>query len=301
MKAHGKYGKGENKLLIIAGIIPEDDFPLTSGWLSTEDGQLVIGGRRIKGGQGTAAMARAALAVTSYLNDDSPYAVFAGDIGSGEGSRAIYRHLIQYLHDKDPGVIVLHYWMPDMELIAEFGQVVAEKEIKPIMVADAGSMYAAKAAGLSCRFDLFTPDMSELAFLADPDALHPAYINRHLFEFDDSRQVELVKRAYEVGGASRVLLVKGKTDLVADQSGVLAEIDQPDIPALECVGGTGDTITGMCAAFLAHGMEVEKAAYAALVLNRWAGKLAEVTPATRIEQIIDMIPEALMHCDQVLK
>lgn len=282
-------------MLLIAGIIPEPDFPLASGQLSVEAGHLAVAGQRIKGGQGTASMARAALAVTSYYQEDSPRAIFAGDIGSGEGSRKIYRELIDLLKKETPRVVVLHYWMPDMELMMELGRVIAKKEDKPIMVADAGSMYAAKAAGLARQFDLFTPDRSELAFLADPDALHPAYINRHLFEFDESRKRELIEKAFEIGGASRILLVKGKTDMIADENGVLAEISQPDMPAMECVGGTGDTITGMSAAFLATGMAIEKAAYTALVLNRQAGKLAGANPATIIEQIIDRIPEALLQ------
>jgi NAD(P)H-hydrate repair Nnr-like enzyme with NAD(P)H-hydrate dehydratase domain len=158
---------------------------------------------------------------------------------------------------------------------------------KVFTIADAGSMYAAKAAGLASHFDIFTPDASELAFLADPAAAHPAYIARHLFDADIGRTPELVAAAYEHENAARLLLVKGATDYVVDSGDIVASVDEPDVPALEAVGGTGDTITGLVAAFVYAGLEPHEAAIIAARSNRMAGKFAQATPATRVRQIID--------------
>jgi NAD(P)H-hydrate repair Nnr-like enzyme with NAD(P)H-hydrate dehydratase domain len=154
------------------------------------------------------------------------------------------------------------------------------------MIADAGSMYAAKAAGLAPCFDVFTPDASEMAFLADPDASHPAYIARHLFDADISRTPELVVAAYQHRNAPRVLLVKGSTDYVVDSGDIVATVDGPNVPALEAVGGTGDTITGLVSAFVYAGLELHEAAIVAARSNRVAGKFAKATPATKVRQII---------------
>jgi ADP-dependent NAD(P)H-hydrate dehydratase / NAD(P)H-hydrate epimerase len=46
---------------------------------------------------------------------------------------------------------------------------------RPILIADAGFMYAAKMSGQAACYDFFTPDVGELAFLADEMAPHPFY------------------------------------------------------------------------------------------------------------------------------
>ena len=50
---------------------------------------------------------------------------------------------------------------------------VEEMAKRPVLIADAGFMYAAKMSGQSSKYDLFTPDVGELAFLADEEAPHP--------------------------------------------------------------------------------------------------------------------------------
>ena len=75
--------------MLIAGTFPDRDLPLTVGEVRAEDGSLVIGGYRLPCMQGTGAMMGAAVVVTDYLKLDPPQAVVAGDIGKGEGSRAI--------------------------------------------------------------------------------------------------------------------------------------------------------------------------------------------------------------------
>jgi len=277
-------------MMLIAGTFPYRDLPLTVGAVSTEGESLVVDGRRLPCTQGTGAMVRAALAVTEYLKLDPPQVVIAGDIGEGKGSRAIYEYLIQNVKAVSPEVLVLHYWLPDMAQTRRLCEAIEKCARRPVMVADAASMYSAKGAGLASCFDIFTPDATEMAFLADPDATHPAYIARHLFDTDITQTPNLVATAYGNKSAARLLLVKGAVDYVVRDGEILETVDEPDVPALEAVGGTGDTITGLVSAFIYAGLEPHEAAIIAAKANRMAGKFAQATPAMKVRQIIDQFP-----------
>ncbi|MGQ9572109.1 MAG: NAD(P)H-hydrate dehydratase [Dehalococcoidia bacterium] len=277
-------------MMLIAGTVPIQDFPLTVGRVASEGDGLVVGGRRIPCAQGTGAMVSAAMAAADYLKLEAPQVVLAGDIGQGKGTREVYEFLIRKVGDISPQVLVLHYCLPIMALMRRLCESVQRCRRRVVMVADAGSMYAAKAAGLASCFDVFTPDPAEMAFLADPDASHPAYIARYLFGADAERTPELVAAAYRHGNAARLLLVKGATDYVVNGGDIVATVEEPNVPALEAVGGTGDTITGLVSAFVYAGLEPREAAIIAARANRMAGKLAEATAATRVQQIVAQFP-----------
>ncbi len=276
--------------MLIAGTVPIKSLPLITGEVRADGGYLVVDGYRIPCTQGTAAMVSAALAATNYLNIEPPQALIAGDIGQGEGSRAIYEYLIQNVSRLSPDVLVLHYCLPIITLMRRLCESVERCARKPIMIADASSMYAAKAAGLASRFDIFTPDAAEMAFLADPDATHPAYIARHLFDADIAQTPNLVAAAYQHKNAARLLLVKGTVDYVVSNESIVATISEPNVPELEAIGGTGDTITGLVSALVHAELELHEAAIIAAKSNRMAGKFAQATPATRVWQIIEQIP-----------
>ncbi|NIQ11116.1 MAG: sugar kinase, partial [Gammaproteobacteria bacterium] len=97
-----------------------------------------------------------------------------------------------------------------------------------------------KAAGRATEFEIFTPDATEMAFLADLDATHPAYIARHLFDTDITQTPKLVTTAYQHQNAAKLLLVKGAIDYVVRDGEILITIAEPDVPELEAIGGTGD-------------------------------------------------------------
>lgn len=272
--------------MLIAGTVPQD-LPLTTGEVKASGNAMLVNGSQIPCAQGTGALVKAALAVTDYLKLEPPKVILAGDTGRGEGSRAIYEYLIQNISHLAPNVLVLHYCLPDMALMRKLCQAVEDCGKKPIMVADAASMYVAKAAGLASRFDIFTPDATEMAFLADPDAIHPAYINKHLFDTDISQTPELVSAAYQHKSAAKILLVKGAIDYVVKEGKIVATISEPDVPELEAIGGTGDTVAGLVSAFAYAGLELHEAAIIAAKSNRMAGKFAQVTPATKIGQVIE--------------
>jgi ADP-dependent NAD(P)H-hydrate dehydratase / NAD(P)H-hydrate epimerase len=278
-------------MLLIAGIVPVPDLPLIKGKVETGNGTLLVDGNSIPYGQGTAAMLSSALAVTKYLNIEPPQALLIGDTGSGKGSKLLFKHLIKHIAQLSPQVLALHYWMPDLELMKELCSEIEQLDKKPLMIADAASMYTAKATGLAYMFDIFTPDASEIAFLADPDAIHPAYINQHLFNYDITKAPELIKKAHLQGSAAKLLLVKGAIDYIAVDGEIVETIHEPDVPILECIGGTGDTITGMVSAFTHAELEPYQAAIISAKANRVAGEMAGVTPGTRVEEIVKYLPK----------
>ena len=277
-------------MMLIAGTIPMRDLPLVTGGVRREGDNLVIAGYHVPCTQGTGAMISATLATAGYLKLAPPQVVVAGDIGEGGGSWQIYDYLIQNVARLSPEVLALHYCLPDMAMMRRLCQAVGECRPRPFLIADAGSMYAAKAAGLAGEFAVFTPDAAELAFLADREATHPAYISRHLFCADITRVPGLIIAAYRQRSAARLLLVKGATDHIARDGEILATITEPDVPELEAIGGTGDTITGLLTAFVACGLELPQAAIIAARVNRTAGELARVTVASRVKQIISQFP-----------
>lgn len=277
-------------MMIIAGTVPIKDMALTTGSVTADGDYLLVDGKRIPCTQGTSAMISAALATTSYLGLDAPRAFLVGDIGEGKGSRELYQYLTDNIIKLSPDVLALHYWLPDMSQTKQLCLAIEKCKQKPLLIADAASMYSAKAAGWAEMFDIFTPDATEIAFLADPEATHPAYIARHLFETDISRTPELAKIAYKNHGAARLLLVKGSTDYIIRDGEVLTTVSEPDIPELEAIGGTGDTITGILAALTYAELELHEAAIIAARANRMAGKYANVTPATRVSRVIAQFP-----------
>ena len=288
-------GKGTKIMLIIGGIIPIAELPLICGPVLKEGGNLLVEGHKIPCTQGTAAMVSAALAVSTHLGTEPPIAILAGDIGSGAGSKQIYDYITRRIAALKPRVLAMHYCMPDLQRMAALCKAVKSMPEKPIMLADAASMYAAKAAGLAHEFDIFTPDLSEIAFLADEHAIHPAYINEHLFESDSTKIPYLVELAYRHHGAAKHLLVKGAIDHIVANGQIIKTIKEPDLPMLECIGGTGDTITGMLAAFADAELEFPQAAILSAMANRTAGVYAKVTPASPIADLIAVLPKVLQE------
>jgi len=280
-------------MLLIAGSVPSTNLDAIIGKVEEEENFLIIDGQRVPSMQGTSVMISAAMAVTKHFGLEGPHAIIAGDPGDGKGTRDIYDILIQQVAELAPKVITLHYCLPIMGLIRRFCQAVDKCATRPLLIADAGAMYAAKAAKLSSEFDIFTPDPSEIAFLADAKASHPAYVSEHLLSADSNQVPQQVADAFQHGDAAKLLLVKGKTDYVGKDGKILATINEPDIPMLEPIGGTGDTITGLVSGLVYAGFEPEKAAVIACRTNRIAGELANPTPATKARQIIDYFDEAL--------
>ena len=274
-------------MMLLFGTVPSKDLPVTYGQVRQEGDYLFADGQRFSRTQGTGAMISAALAMTNYFKLESPYVLIAGDIGDGKGTRDIYKYLTEHVVELAPDVLTMHYSLPIMALLKKLIEVIKAMPKRPFMIADAGAMYAAKGAGLASEFDIFTPDPSEIAFLADPQATHPAYISHHLFACDADKIPGQIADASRNNSAAKLLLVKGKTDYVATDGQILATITEPNVPTLEPIGGTGDTITGLVSGLVYAGLEPQDAAICACRTNRMAGLLAQPTPATKVKEIID--------------
>lgn len=281
-------------MLVAVGTVPVKGLPLTMGFYEFENGKLVINELELPLVNGTSAMMAATSAVCNTLGLENPYAILAGDIGIGDGSKLIYRFLGDSFNSPSSSlrtVIAMHYIKPNV-LYATKTVKAIKKRMNAILVADAGSMYVAKAAGIARDFDLFTPDPGEMAFLADPEAIHPAYVRNYIFD-SISDVPKLIKQAYEHSNVPRVLLVKGIVDYIVDNGEIVDEVMEPCIPALEPIGGTGDTLTGIVTALISYGYNVVDAAIQAAKVNRIMGSLSIPNPSTKFWELIPNISKAL--------
>jgi NAD(P)H-hydrate repair Nnr-like enzyme with NAD(P)H-hydrate dehydratase domain len=278
------------------GTIPEADCPLLFASFSVIGGGIDLGPYRCAVNRGTPAMLAAAwLSYTFMRAEASPadmYVLAAGDTGKGQGSRQVYQRLVEILPELCPRGITFHYLLPDVDwhnriLISLDG--LAEQ---PLLVADAGYMYAAKMSGYAASYDLFTPDIGELAFLADEAAPHPFYTRNFLLA-DEERADELIADAYAAGNAARHMLVKGRIDRYAHNGAIVEKVDSPDVPMMEPIGGTGDTLTGIVSALLASGIDMRAACTAAFSINRRMGLQAAPTPASSVMHLVTFLPSAL--------
>ncbi len=281
-------------MLAIMGTIPDQNFPLTTGKVTLKDNKICIRGKHIHVNRGTPALLAAAVKTAEALGQSEPFGYLIGDIGLGEGSRKLYEYLTGNLGQSDFSVLTFHYLQPDVDWHNRVLFAIEEMTKQPVLIADAGFMYAAKMSGQSAVYDLFTPDIGELAFLADEAAPHPFYTRGFILQ-DENPASDLIARAYKYKNAAQYLLVKGKEDCVANRQNILATINTPIDDAMEAIGGTGDTLTGIVTALIGSGMEIGDAAIAAAKINRLAGHYARPTPATQVIEIIHQIPGALQE------
>jgi hypothetical protein len=279
-------------MLGVVGTVPDPEFPLVHGPVRLRGDRLHIQGRGLPIHRGTPALLAAAIRAAECLGGPGVYAFLVGDIGKGQGSRKLYAFLARHLPEFAFRVLTFHYLQPDVDWHHRVLFAVDAMQPRPILIADAGFMYAAKMSGQAARYDFFTPDAGELAFLADEMAPHPFYTRGFLLH-QDADVPDLIRRAYAHGNAARFLLVKGSRDYIAKDAEVIATVDGPSLAPMEAIGGTGDTLTGMLTALCASDTPPDKAALLAAQANRWIGYLAHPTPATQVHELIDKIPQSL--------
>ncbi len=279
-------------MLAVVGTIPDKNFPLVAGEVVVQNDELKVQGHSFGINRGTPALIAAVCKTLDFLKNPLPFAYLVGDTGLGDGSRRLYKFLADHIRTAQFTTMAFHYLQPDVDWCNRIMFAIEEIASRPVLIADAGSMYMAKMSGNAPLFDLFTPDAGELAFLADEDAPHPFY-TRGFILHEENLAPDLIKRAYTHENASRYILVKGERDYIADKDGIIAVVDSPNEPALEPIGGTGDALTGIVSALIESGMETSKAAVIAARVNILAGNYTMPTPATQISDIIENIPRAL--------
>jgi sugar/nucleoside kinase (ribokinase family) len=276
-------------MLAVIGTVPEHDFPLLAGKVMLENGSICIQGRKVNINRGTPALLAAAANTLDALKQEEPFGYLIGDIGHGDGSKKLYQYLAEHLKKTSFHVMAFHYLQPLVDWHNRILAIITNMVPKPVLIADAGSMYMAKMSGKSAAYDLFTPDIGELAFLADEAAPHPFY-TRGFILHEEHYAPDLIARAYAHGNASEYLLVKGSKDYIVNSEGIQDIVDRPVEESMEAIGGTGDTLTGIVAALCAAGKSVKEAAGLAARTNRLAGSYAHPTPATQVMEIIRYIP-----------
>ena len=279
-------------MLGIVGTVPDPDLGLLHGPARLDVGRVTVAGRELDVQRGTPALLAAALQVAAHLGRPEIHAYLAGDTGRGDGSRHLYDWLCRHLPDCICSVLVFHYLQPDVDWHGRVLLAIEQMTRPPVLIADAGFMYAAKMSGQAGRYDCFTPDLGELAFLADEQAPHPFY-TRGFILHESNRADDLIERAYRHDNAAIHLLVKGATDAIVARGRVVDRVDAPSTPAMEAIGGTGDTLTGLLAALCAAGHDLVPAASLAARANRLCGALARPTPASPVSELIAAIPRAL--------
>ena len=278
-------------MFAIVGTLPDDHFPLSFGPVSMVDDTLILQGNPIEINRGTPALIAAAIKLCEFFSLPMPFAYLIGDIGLGSGSKTLYAHLEKHLPSEKFVSLTFHYLQPDVDWHNRVLFAVEAMAKRPILIADAGFMYAAKMSGQAKEYDVFTPDIGELAFLADEKAPHPFY-TRGFILHEENRASDLIQRAYTHENAARFLLVKGSSDMIACTTGILHEVSEPNIPYLEPIGGTGDILTGLVAALTGMGRDIVSSLVQASAISRLAGKLSKPDPGTQAIEIIKHIPNS---------
>ena len=281
-------------MLVLAGAIPDKTLPLILGEIALNGRGIKVDGRSMETDRGTAALLTVTTVVCRELGIGSPVALVAGDIGTRQGSLRIYEHLATQLPEIGADIITFHYIMPDIKMNKKVLEAVRHLPKRPVLIADAGSMYVAKAGGDATEYDVFTPDLGETAYLADEEAAHPTYTRGFIFHLEEDVP-ELIRRAYASGNAAKTMFVKGEVDFVCHEGEIVERISEPKIETMEPVGGTGDLITGMISGLVYAGKSHIDACHIAGKVNRRAGELAQPTPATQVHEIIAHIPRALQE------
>ncbi len=280
-------------MLLLAGAVPVEYLPLITGKIELTEKGVKIEGHDLDINRGFEAMATSAYLTCKQFGVEVPHALVAGDIGKRDGSEKVYEHLAANLPTMGVAVLTMHYIMPDLHRNKRVVKTVQEMgDKKPFLIADAGSMYVAKTGKDSLHYDIFTPDLGEVAFLADEQADHPTYTRGFIFHMEDDVP-ELIRRAYDAGNCPKTIFVKGSTDFICQDGVILEKISEPKIETMEPIGGTGDLITGMISGMVHAGLDPAEACIIAGLANRKAGELSQPSPATQVQEILKYIPEAL--------
>lgn len=286
---------------LISGTVPDEDFALSVDgvWQDShlEGDELVLpDGRRLPVARGTTALIATAMRACEALGAPLPRVLLTGDQGKGRGSAAAYKWLADNLADvaakTDLKGLTFHYFYPDLDGHNLVYMALEELDPKPLLVADAGFMYVAKMSGYATSYDLFTPDIGELAFLADEKAPHPFYTRGFLLA-KESDVPPLLERALKHDNCPQNMIVKGNVDYILCNGELVAKVAEPAVAAMESIGGTGDIVTGLATAYLAAGNPICKSALWAARAARLLADHCRPDPSTQAAAIIAKVGDII--------
>ncbi|WP_291440341.1 NAD(P)H-hydrate dehydratase [Desulfovibrio sp.] len=268
---------------------------MCDGWLHLADGSAFPVQR------GTEALAATALLACEALGFQPPRLLLAGDTGSGEGSRALYAWLTEHADTLNPEGMTFHYLFPDVDWHNRVLMALQALPTPPVLVADAGFMYVAKMSGYADAYDLFTPDIGEMAFLADEKAPHPFYTRGFLLA-EEENVAALLERANAHGNCPAHLIIKGRIDHIVCGGRLTGTVKEPSVAAMECIGGTGDLVTGLVTALLAGGIPMCRASLAAARIARLLAEHCAPDPGTQVGALLQGLPHVLHnYAEEVLR
>lgn len=127
---------------------------------------------------------------------------------------------------------------------------------------------------------LFTPHGYEFFILT----------KRKVYQLPTEEQIKIVRE--EAERLKTVILLKGKPDIISN--GKEVALNETGCPEM-AVGGTGDTLAGICGALMARKIDPFLAAQAAAYLNGKAGEIAaeKLKEGLTATDVIEAIPEVL--------
>ncbi len=151
------------------------------------------------------------------------------------------------------------------------------RQIRLPMVIDADGIRAVGGIKEKLRLEntVFTPHPGEFKELT----------GKTVTDRNDERTRIVQEEAKRLGS---VILLKGHVDIISD--GTKTVLNRTGSPFMT-KGGLGDTLTGICGAYLARGLDTFTAACAAAYVNGWAGEIASrkfgesLLPTDLIDQI----------------
>jgi len=150
------------------------------------------------------------------------------------------------------------------------------------VVVDADAIYALsqKPKLFKGKNFLFTPHCHEFFILT----------GKEVYRLKDKEKIKIVYE--EAKRLGTTILLKGKNDIISD--GREVAINKTGSPFLT-VGGTGDTLAGICGALMARGIDPFLAAQAAAYINGKAGEIAagKFAEGLTATDLIEAIPEVL--------
>jgi NAD(P)H-hydrate epimerase len=153
-------------------------------------------------------------------------------------------------------------------------------KIKAVIDADGIHAVAKNPEILKGKNFLLTPHAFEFFILT----------GKELKDLSFEEKIKVIEEEAERLGC--VILLKGEKDIISN--GKEAAINETGSPYLT-VGGTGDTLAGICGSLLAQGIEPFLAAQAAAFINGKAGEIAakKLGPGLTATDLIEAIPVVL--------
>ena len=191
-----------------------------------------------------------------------------------------------FLENKD-AVVIGGGMGREFETLEFIRRFLARLELPAVIDADALHAVEGKSAYQeSAEASMF----EERNFILTPHAYEFYVLTGRRLPEDEAERIEIVKEA--AAGLETIILEKGNPDIISD--GTRIAVNRTGNPFMT-VGGTGDTLAGICGAYLAFGLDPFTAACAGAYVNGRAGDLTteDLGPSLLASDLLDYIPQAI--------